>query len=101
VGPKQFSIAHGAEGTTALTAPFVAAGRAALARSGRFAVAVSPAVLTGPFVAALGAAPLAAERFWRATHLFLSDTWLVEGVAPRTIARRLPVAAGALHLDAA
>jgi 6-phosphogluconolactonase/glucosamine-6-phosphate isomerase/deaminase len=101
VGPKQFSSAHGAEGTTALTARFAAAGRAALARSGRFAVAVSPAALTVPFVAALGTVPLAAERFWRATHLFLSDTWLAEGVAPRAIAQRLPVPAGALHLDAA
>jgi len=76
VGPDQISIAHGAEGTAAL------------------------AVLTGPIVEALGAG-LAGERFWRATHLFLSDTCLAEGVAARALVERLPVPAGALHLDVA
>jgi 6-phosphogluconolactonase/glucosamine-6-phosphate isomerase/deaminase len=101
VGPNQISIAHGAEGTAALAAQFTAAGRAALARSGRFAVAVSPAALTGAVVAALGGAPLAGERFWRATHLFLTDTCLVDGVAARSAVQRLPVPTGALHLEVA
>jgi len=101
VGPNQISIAQGAEGTAALAAQFAAAGRAALARSGRFAVAVSPAALTGAVVAALGGAPLAGERFWRATHLFLTDTCLVDGVAARSAVQRLPVPAGALHLEVA
>jgi 6-phosphogluconolactonase/glucosamine-6-phosphate isomerase/deaminase len=98
VGPNQISIAHGAEGTAALAAQFAAAGRAALARSGRFAVAVSPAALTGAVVAAL---PPAGERFWRATHLFLTDTCLAEGVAARSAVQRLPVPAAALHLEVA
>ena len=101
MGPDQISIAHGAEGTAAAAARFAAAGRAALARSGRFAVAISPAVLTGPIVEALGAGPLAGERFWRATHLFLTDTCLAEGVAARALVERLPVPAGALHLEVA
>jgi 6-phosphogluconolactonase/glucosamine-6-phosphate isomerase/deaminase len=98
VGPNQISIAHGAESTAALAAQFAAAGRAALARSGRFAVAVSPGALTGAVVAAL---PPAGERFWRATHLFLTDTCLAEGVAARSAVQRLPVPAGALHLEVA
>ena len=100
MGPEQISIAHGAEGTAALAARFAAAGRAALARSGRFAVAISPAVLTGPIVEALGAG-LAGERFWRATHLFLTDTYLAEGIAARSGVQRLPVPAGALHVEVA
>jgi 6-phosphogluconolactonase/glucosamine-6-phosphate isomerase/deaminase len=101
VGPNQISIAQAAEGTAALAAQFAAAGRAALARTGRFAVAVSPAALTGAVVEALNAAPLAGERFWRATHLFLTDTCLAAGVAPRSAVQRLPIPAGALHLEVA
>jgi 6-phosphogluconolactonase/glucosamine-6-phosphate isomerase/deaminase len=97
VGPNQISIAHAPEGAAAVAARFAAAGRAALARSGRFAVAVSPAALTAPVVAALPAG----ERFWRATHLFLTDTCLAEGVSARSAAERLPVPAGALHLEVA
>ena len=77
-------------------------GRTAFARSGRFTVAVSAAALAASIVDALAVAPLAAERFWRGTHLFLSDT---DGagarVAPRALARRLPVPASGLHLDIA
>jgi len=98
VGPNQISIAQGAEGTAALAAQFAAAGRVALARTGRFAVAVSPAALTGAVVAAL---PPAGERFWRSTHLFLTDTCLAEGVAARSAVQRLPIPAGALHLEVA
>ncbi len=98
MGPNQISIAHGADGTAALAAQFTAAGRAALTRSGRFAVAVSPAALTGAVVAAL---PPAGERFWRATHLFLTDTCLAGGDAARSAVQRLPVPAGALHLEVA
>jgi len=101
VGPDQISIAQNAESATALAARFVAAGRMALARGGRFAVAVSPAALTASVVAALAAAPVAGERFWRATHLFLADTYFAEGVAARSAVERLPVAPGARHLEAA
>jgi 6-phosphogluconolactonase/glucosamine-6-phosphate isomerase/deaminase len=77
-------------------------GRAAFARSGRFTVAVSAAAIAASIVDALAIAPLAAERFWRGTHLFLSDTDGAGGrVAPRALARRLPVPASGLHLDIA
>ncbi len=101
MGPNQISIAHGAEAAAAFAARFAAAGRAALARSGRFAAAVSPAALTGAVVDALGAAPLAGERFWRATHLFLTDTCLAERVAARAAVQPLPIPPGALHLEVA
>jgi 6-phosphogluconolactonase/glucosamine-6-phosphate isomerase/deaminase len=98
VDRNETPIAHAAEGAAAVAAHFAAAGRAALARNGRFAVAVSPAALTGALGAALGAAPLAGERFWRATHVFLADTCCPAGIA---VAARLPVPAAALHLEVA
>ena len=83
-------------------AGIVALGRAAFARRGRFTVAVSAAALTAPLVDALAVAPLADERFWRGTHLFLSDTDGAGGrAAPRTLAQRLPVPASGLHLEIA
>jgi len=84
-----------------LLARFAAHGRAAFARSGRFVVAVSPGALTTPLVNAFAVAPLAEERFWRGTHLFLSDSGPVAVPGPRALARRLPIPAGALHLEIA
>lgn len=86
---------------TPLLARIAAHGRAAFARSGRFTVAVSPAALTTPVVDAFAAAPLADERFWRATHLFLGDSHSAGTLDLRALARRLPVPASALHLEIA
>jgi 6-phosphogluconolactonase/glucosamine-6-phosphate isomerase/deaminase len=101
VGPNPIPIAHEAEIAGAVAAHFAAAGRAALARNGRVAVAVSPAALAAPVVAALGAAPLAGERFWRATHLFLADTCFAHATTPHALAARFPTPPGALHLEVA
>ncbi len=82
-----------------LLAEIAASGRTAFARNGRFAVAVSAATLAAPLVDALAVAPFADERFWRGTHLFLSDS---DGAgAPRALARRLPVSPSGLHLEIA
>jgi 6-phosphogluconolactonase/glucosamine-6-phosphate isomerase/deaminase len=84
-----------------LLARIAAHGRAAFARSGRFTVAFSPAALTTPVVDAFAVAPLAEERFWRATHLFLSDSGPAGALGPRALARRLPISESALHLEIA
>lgn len=84
-----------------LLARFAAHGRAAFARSGRFTVAASPAALTAPLVDALAVAPFADERFWRATHLFLSDSGTAGASALRALVRRLPLPASALHVEIA
>ena len=87
-----------------IAAHIVAAGRAAFARSGRFTVAVSAALLDESLVATLAAAPIADERFWRVTRLFLADTWLPESVVLwrhlRAAASGLPLASGAAHFEA-
>jgi 6-phosphogluconolactonase/glucosamine-6-phosphate isomerase/deaminase len=86
----------------AFLAAFAAWGRAAFGRSGRFTVAVSPAAMTAPLVDAFAVGPIADERFWRGTHLFLADS--DAGSDPRelrAVARRLPVPASGLHLDVA
>jgi 6-phosphogluconolactonase len=86
----------------AFLAEFAARGRAAFGRSGRFAVAVSPAALTAPLVDAFAVGPLADERFWRATHVFLADSDAgTDRRELRAVARRLPVPASGLHLDVA
>jgi 6-phosphogluconolactonase/glucosamine-6-phosphate isomerase/deaminase len=90
-----------AEAAQPLLARIAARGRAAFARSGRFTIAISPAALTAPVVDAFAVAPLADERFWRATHLFLSDSGPAGAVGPRALARRLPIPASALHLEIA
>ncbi len=86
----------------AFLADFAARGRAAFGRSGRFTLAVSSGVLTAPIADAFAVAPLAAERFWRGTHVFLADS--DAGTDPRklrAVARRLPLPANGLHLDVA
>jgi 6-phosphogluconolactonase/glucosamine-6-phosphate isomerase/deaminase len=95
------TTAFATDAAAALPARIAAHGRAAFARSGHFTIAVSPAALTAPLVEAFAVAPLAAERFWRATHLFLSDSGPAGAISPRVLARRLPIPAGALHLEIA
>ncbi len=80
----------------------VDAGRSALARHGRFAVALSPAFLTPAVLDALAAAALRAPEIWPSAHLFLADTAFDAaryggGALAQTIAARLPVAAHQLH----
>lgn len=98
-------LAMGADSAALVAARFVAAGRAAHARDGRFAVAVSPGALTEPIVDALVHPPTAAQAFWRETHFFWTDTCFFGCDAPRSRARalagRLPVPATGLHLDVA
>jgi 6-phosphogluconolactonase len=88
-----------------IAARFAAAGRRAWEKRGRFVVALSPAVIDAPLVAALATAPIGCERFWRGTHLFLTDTWHTDAGASwarlRASATRLPLARGAVHFDCA
>ena len=101
MGPDGIFIVQETDAAAELAARLAAAGRAACERSGRFALAVSPAALSAPLVDALAAAPIGRERFWRATHLFLSDTRGVKPAALRAAVERLPLAHGAAHLEPA
>jgi hypothetical protein len=93
--------AFAAEAAAPLPARIAAHGRAAFAHSGRFTVAISPAALTAPVVDACAVAPLAGERFWRGTHLFLCDSGPAGAPGPRALARRMPIPESALHLEIA
>jgi 6-phosphogluconolactonase/glucosamine-6-phosphate isomerase/deaminase len=84
---------------------FLAAGRAAFDRHGRFTAVVSPGVLDDELVRTLLAESRGDPRFWPATTLCLADTWLpdpaVSWNALRALAARLPLAPGAARFDAA
>jgi 6-phosphogluconolactonase len=83
-----------------------AAGRAAVAARGRFAIALSPAFLTPAVLDAFAAGAGRAPRVWAATHLFLADTLFDaaghDGAAlAHRIAARVPLAPHQLHFRAA
>lgn len=90
--------------SAAIGARIAAAAREAVARCGRFTLAIAPAALDDDLVFALHRAALD-TKFWEHTHLFWFDTdFAAHGDSPAQaleLVRGLPMARRHLHLDVA